>query len=300
MLDRVRDEHQPVEWCVYGVPFDGGTTYHPGARFGPRAVRDASQYIKPCSPELGLDLSRRFSMADGGDSPVAPFSCAETLDLVQEFAAGIGDPDLTRLLAIGGDHSVALANIRVAWQRAGRPPNGLPLVHLDAHLDTVDVIWGERLSHGSVLLRAIEEGVVDPKRTISIGVRGPLNTLDDLAYGRDAGITLCTAAQWHEDRAAVLTAIDAFKSLVGEDECYLTLDVDVCDPSVAPGTGTPCCGGLSAGDLFLALRRLAGLRLAGADVVEVCPARDVQGITALLAAHAAFQILCVDAAAHPE
>lgn len=299
-LSMVRAEHQPVEWCVYGIPFDGGVTYHPGARFGPRAIRDASQYVKPCSPELGIDLAQRFSMADAGDSPVTPYSCAENVGMVQDFATGLGDPDLTRLLALGGDHSVALANMRVAWQRAGRPASGLPLIHLDAHLDTVDVVWGERYGHASVLIRAIEEGIIDPQRTISIGARGPLNSLADLDYGREAGITVVGSSRWHDDRTSVDAAIAEFRTKLGDDECYLTLDVDVCDPSVAPGTGTPVCGGLSSADLFSILRTFAGTRLAGADVVEVCPARDVQEITALLAAHAAFQILCIDAAAHPE
>lgn len=299
-LDRVRAEHQPVEWCIYGVPFDGGTTYHPGSRFGPRAVREASQYVKPCSPELGIDLAQRFSMADAGDSPVAPYSCADNVGLVQDFATGLGDPDLTRLLAIGGDHSIALANLRVAWQRAGRPSSGLPLIHIDAHLDTVDVVWGERYGHGSFLIRAIEEGVVDPKRTLSLGVRGPLNTLKDLDFGRESGITVVGMSRWVEDRASVAAIISEFRARLGDDECYLTLDIDACDPSCAPGTGTPVNGGFSAAELFLALRWLAGIRLAGADVVEVCPSRDHQGITALLAAQAAFQILCIDAAAHPE
>ncbi|MBU6208646.1 MAG: arginase family protein, partial [Planctomycetes bacterium] len=215
-------------------------------------------------------------------------------------ATGLGDPDLTRLLAIGGDHSIALANLRVAWQRAGRPSSGLPLIHIDAHLDTVDVVWGERYGHGSFLIRAIEEGVVDPKRTLSLGVRGPLNTLKDLDFGRESGITVVGMSRWVEDRASVAAIISEFRARLGDDECYLTLDIDACDPSCAPGTGTPVSGGFSAAELFLALRWLAGIRLAGADVVEVCPARDHQGITALLAAQAAFQILCIDAAAHAE
>ena len=127
-----------------------------------------------------------------------------------------------------------------------------------------------------------------------------VNTLKDLDFGRESGITVIGMSRWVEDRASVAGMIQEFRARLGDDECYLTLDVDACDPSCAPGTGTPVSGGFTSAELFLALRWLAGIRLAGADVVEVCPSRDPQGITALLAAQAAFQILCIDAAAHPE
>ncbi len=230
LIDSVPPEQQPVDWAVYGVPFDGGVTYHPGARFGPRAIRDASQYIKPVHLELGVHLGEVFSLADAGDAPLRPYSCKQTLDVACEFASRIGAPAHTRLLAIGGDHSIAYANLAATWQRLDKPGDGLALLHFDAHLDTIDAVWGEKWGHASPFRRAIEEKIVDP------------------AY--------------------------------------------------APGTGTPVCGGLSSAEAFALLRGVAGMNLVGADVVEVLPARDPTGITALLASHVMFEILAVAAVRH--
>lgn len=296
-LSQVRPEHLPVDWAVYGIPFDGGTTYHPGARFGPRAIREASQYIKPINFEAELDLARELSIADAGDAIVAPYSCEGTLEAAVEFAGKVGDPSRTRLLALGGDHSVALANIRVAWERAGRPISGLPVLHLDAHLDTADSIWDERYGHASFLRRGIEDGCIDPERTLSIGFRGPLNTMDDLEYATGKGIEVVPMSRWVEDRASVDRAIHEWRASINQDGVYITFDIDAIDPAFAPGTGTPCCGGFSTAEALALLRRFEGMRLAGADVVEVCPARDVSGITALAAAHVAFEILSIDAGA---
>ncbi|MDA1008252.1 MAG: agmatinase [Planctomycetota bacterium] len=295
LLALVRPEHQPVDWVIYGVPFDGGTTYHPGARFGPRAIRDASQYIKPINFEAELDLAREFSMADGGDAPVAPFSCEGTLESVVEFAEDLGDPSRTKLLALGGDHSIALANIRVAWERAGRPASGLPLLHFDAHLDTAEAIWDERYGHASFLRRGIEDGCIDPERTLSIGFRGPLNTMEDLEYATGKGIEVVPMSRWIDDRKGVDRSIAQWRASINQDPVYVTFDIDCIDPAFAPGTGTPCCGGFSTAEVLSILRRFETMRLAGADVVEVCPSRDVAEITALAASHVAFEILSLDA-----
>ena len=291
LIDLVEAERLPVDWAIYGVPYDGGVTYRPGARFGPRAVRDASQYMKPAHLAHQVNLIEKFSLADAGDAPVRPYACKETLDAVCDFAKEIGDPARTRLLAVGGDHSIAYANIRAAWERRGKPPGGLALLHLDAHLDTVDVIWGEKWTHGSVFRRAIEDRLIDPKRMLSIGIRGPLNTLSDLDYGRDHGITMITADDWlrgdGRERAA------SFVQSLGDDETYLSFDIDCVDPAFAPGTGTPCCGGFSSAEAFSILRSLAGVNLIGADIVEVLPDRDPTGVTALLAAHLIVEILAL-------
>ncbi len=289
--------NSPCDWVVYGIPFDGGTTFHPGARFGPRGIREGSQYIKPVNFEAEVDLATALSMADGGDSPVEPYSCSGTLECATEFAKSLGDPARTRLLALGGDHSVALANIRVAWERAGSPKAGLPVLHFDAHLDTADAVWGEQYGHASVLRRGIEDGCIDPERTLSIGFRGPLNTLDDLEYARSKGIEVVSMMRWVEERAAADRAIAQWRSSINVDPCYLTFDIDCVDPAFAPGTGTPCCGGFTSAEVLSILRRFDGLPLAGADVVEVCPARDCAGITALLAAQVAAEILAIDASA---
>jgi len=281
-----------IDWVIYGAPFDSGVTYRPGTRFGPRAIRDASQYVKPYSIVHDIDISEVLSLADGGDAPVNPFNCERNLEAIYEFAVGLGTPPATRLMAVGGDHSIAYANIRATWERQGRPEGGLPLLHFDSHLDTVDVTLGERWSHASPFIRAIEGGFINPRRMLSVGIKGPLNTSDDLRYAREHGVTVVTYEQaMHEGTGT----IDAFLDDLGDAPCYLSFDIDVIDPAYAPGTGTPSVGGFTSSEILAMLRRLAGVRIVGADVVEVLPDRDVAQNTALLAGHIMFEILCLDA-----
>lgn len=296
-LPRLADlgEGAAADWIVYGIPFDGGTTFHPGARFGPRAIRDASQYIKPASMELEVNLAEVFSMADGGDSPVAPYGCADNLETATAFAQELGSASQSHLLALGGDHSISLANIRVAWERAGRPASGLACVVFDAHLDTVDAVWGESYGHASFLRRAIEDGCIDASRTMVVGIRGSLNTLDDLEFARSKRVTLVAMQKFIDDFAAATREVLDFRSRIGDAPIYLSCDVDAVDPAFAPGTGTPVSGGFTSAQLLGLLRGFAGAQVVGADVVEVCPARDSSGNTAMLAAQVAFEILCLDA-----
>lgn len=281
------------DWSLYGIPYDGGVTYRPGTRFGPRAIREQSAYIKPYHLEHDLNLAHRLSLCDAGDAPVRPYSTRETQDAACEFALGLGDSH-TRLLAVGGDHSIALANIRATHKRhgGGRP---LAILHFDSHLDTVDVAWGEKYTHASPFIRAIEEDLIDPKRMLSVGIKGPLNTATDLDYGRNAGIELVTYADWrHRNGVERVSAFIAQRRKAG-DPVYLTFDIDAIDPAYAPGTGTPSVGGFTSAEVFDLLRGCRGVNLVGADVVEVLPAMDPAGITAFLAAHIIFEILCLAA-----
>jgi agmatinase len=291
----VPDEHRPLDWALYGVPYDGGTTYRPGARFGPRAIREQSQYLKPYHLELDVNIAERLSMADAGDAPVRPYSPSENHGAVTGWAENLPGAGHTRLFAIGGDHSIAASNIRATWERLGRPAGGLPVLHLDAHLDTVDEVWGERHGHASPFIRAIEGGWIDPARMLSVGIRGPLNTSADLAFGREHGIAMITMADLDAGRA--FDAIDAWRSKVGDTPVYVTIDIDCIDPAFAPGTGTPMCGGLTSREVMNLLRGLRGIRIAGADLVEVLPDRDPADVTALLAAHLVMEVLALDAVA---
>ncbi len=337
LLAEVAAENSPVDWVVYGAPYDGGVTYRPGARFGPRAVREASQYVKPHHLEHGVTLTEVLSIADGGDAPVSPYSCAGTQEMIAAWGVGLGNtggtPEPrgsgktgetpvppgqertggtpvppgqertgetpvplvdkgTKLFAVGGDHSIALANMRATWQRRGAPRGGLAVIHFDSHIDTVDAIWGEKHQHGSVFRRAFEEGVADPRRMISIGIKGPLNRRDDLDYAIDSGVRVVTYAEW---RRCGVERLEDFLSEIAADEVYISFDIDVVDPAFAPGTGTPGVGGFTSAEALEAIRSLAGVNVVGADVVEVLPDRDPTGITALLAAHVMFEILCLDA-----
>jgi agmatinase len=283
---------RPVDWAIYGGPIDVGVTFRPGTRFGPRAIRDASQYIKPYSIEHDVNVCDVLSLADAGDAPVRMYSCKETLDAACAFASTLGEPATTKLMAVGGDHSIAYANIKATWQRRGSPAGGLALLHIDSHLDTVDITGGEKWTHASPFIRAIEDGLIDPKRMLSVGIKGPLNTKDDLAYATDHAIEIVTYERWRREGQAL---IRAFLDRLGDDEAYLTFDIDAIDPAFAPGTGTPSVGGFTSAEALLLLRSFAGANVVGADVVEVLPDRDHGQITSLLAAHIMFEILCLDA-----
>ncbi|MDX2115199.1 MAG: agmatinase [Planctomycetota bacterium] len=291
-LQDVAPDNRPCDWAIYGVPFDSGVTFRPGARFGPRAIRDASQYVKRFHLEHAVDVCDVLSIADAGDAPVNTYSLAATRDSVAAWATSLADPS-TRLFAVGGDHSVAYANIRATWERLGRPAGGLALAHFDAHLDTVDAVWGEQWGHASPFIRAIEDGLVDPRAMVSVGIRGPLNNPADLDFARARAVRIITADAIHHSGPAPFR--DALTPLAGRP-VYVSFDIDVLDPSVAPGTGTPCPGGLLLHQAFALLRALAGLDIRGGDVVEVLPDRDVSGITALAAAHILFEIIALDAA----
>ncbi|MBX3385471.1 MAG: agmatinase [Phycisphaeraceae bacterium] len=291
-LQDVTHADRPVDWAIYGAPFDAGVTYRPGARFGPRSIREESQYLKRYSMAHDVDVCGVLSLADAGDAPVAPYSCKDSADLICAFATDLPDPGTTKPLALGGDHSIAYANIKAAWKRAGGPAGGLALMHFDSHLDTVDEVWGERWGHASPFIRCIEEGLVDPKRMLSIGIKGPLNTPGDLDFARKHGVRIVTP----DDLAAGGDMLlRNFVRELADAAAYLTFDIDCVDPAFAPGTGTPSVGGLSSAQALGLVRACAGLNLIGADVVEVLPDRDHAGITALLAAHIAFEILSIDA-----
>ncbi len=292
LLEQVARENQPVDWVLYGIPFDAGVTYRPGTRFGPRAIREASAYVKPYSIEHDIDICAVLSLADAGDAPIRPFSLKGTLDAAAEFASGLGDPAHTRLMAVGGDHSIAYANLRATWERFGRPRGGLPMIHFDSHVDTVDMTGGEKWSHASPFRRAVEDGFLNPKRMLSIGIKGPLNTSEDLDYAREHGVELVTYGRWKREGNVT---IERFARALGDEPMYLTFDIDCIDPAYAPGTGTPCVGGFTSAEALDLLRLLKGINPVGADVVEVLPDRDVADITALLAGHVMFEILCLDA-----
>ena len=295
LLELVPPESRPVDWAIFGIPCDSGVTYRPGARFGPRAIREESQYVKRYSIEHGVDVPAVLSLADAGDAPVQPFSLKANLDGIVEFAAALGDPGVTRLLAVGGDHSIAYANIKATWIRRGRPAGGLALLHFDSHLDTVDVTFGEKWSHASPFIRAIEEGLIDPRRMLSVGIKGPLNSARDLDYARERGITVLTCDQYRSGVREGAGEIQAFVAGLQGADAYLTFDIDCVDPAYAPGTGTPSIGGLTSAEVLTMLRSLEGAAIVGADVVEVLPDRDVAGITSLLAAHIMFEVLALDA-----
>jgi agmatinase len=297
-LDAVATENLPLDWIIYGVPFDAGVTYRPGARFGPRAMREASQYLKRYHIEHDVDVCEKLSIADGGDAPVKPYDLRENAVAVAEwaFALSAGSRGTTKLLALGGDHSIAYANIRATYLRQGSPKGGLALVHFDSHLDTVDAVWGNQWGHASPFIRAIEDGLIDPRHMISIGIKGPLNAASDLDYAKGKGIRILTRDECSRRGAeGCARELGDFVASLKDAPAYVTFDIDAVDPAFAPGTGTPSVGGFSSTEALAMLRALKGLHVVGADVVEVLPDRDPTGITSFLAAHIAFEVLAISA-----
>jgi agmatinase len=270
--------------AVVGVPFDGGTSYRPGARFGPAAVRQGSRLLRPYHPALGSLPFELAQVVDAGDIACTPFSTEDAVTEIERGAdtllAGGG-----RLVAVGGDHTVALPLLRATARRFGP----LALVHFDAHLDTWDTYFGQRYTHGTPFRRAWEEGLLRRDRCVHVGLRGPLYAETDLV--EDAGMGFAQLTSEQVAQLGVTAVAEHILARVGDAPLYVSVDIDVLDPAHAPGTGTPEAGGLTSRELLSVLRGLEPARIVGADVVEVSPAYDHAEITAIAAAHVLYDLV---------
>ena len=276
------DRRDPASrYCVAGVPFDIGTTNRSGARFGPSAIRAASRMlVDGAHPQYWVDPASS-DIADIGDFATALGDIPASMALIEAQAHKIG-----HLIAFGGDHSITLPLLRALAHRQGPPA----LLHFDAHVDTWRNSFGQAFGHGSVFLHAIEEGLVEPRRMIQIGIRSPMSReVHDWTLSR--GVTIISALDAHETGPDTVAA--RIRDTVGDAPVYLSFDIDVLDPAFAPGTGTPEIGGLATWQVQAILRRLAKLSFIGMDVVEVAPAYDVAEITALAGATVAWEYLCL-------
>ncbi len=282
-IDRVPD----YDVAVLGAPFDSGTSYRPGARFGPMAVRQASRHLRP-GHHVELDCSpfAAIQVVDAGDVPVTPFSIEEA---VQQIAAHAGEllHGGRKVIAVGGDHTIALPMLRSVVRENGP----VALVHFDAHLDTWDTYFNAPTTHGTIFRRAFEEGLLVEDHSIHVGIRGPLYDRGDLEDDRRFGFRTIRASDI--DVLGAAGAIDAITERVDDLPVYLSIDIDVLDPSFAPGTGTPEAGGLSSRELLRVLRGLTSVNLVSADLVEVAPAYDHAEITSLAAATVIFDIVAL-------
>lgn len=275
-----------VDVALLGIPYDGGVSYRTGARFGPRAVREQSSLIRPWNPVLKVHPFEKMRVADCGDVDVVPIAIERTLAAIQ---AKVGEvmADGALPVCVGGDHSVTLGILRAIARKHG--PVGL--VHFDAHPDTWDEYFGSKFFHGTPFRRAVEEGLISPKRMIQVGIRGPLYGDEDFAFHEQHGIEVVRIEAVKEHGTAWVT--ERFNRLRG-GPVYLSFDIDAVDPAFAPATGTPEVGGLTSYEALVLVRALAGLNIVGADVVEVSPPYDGPGqITALLAANLLFEITSV-------
>lgn len=275
-----------VQIGVIGVPWDSGTTNRPGPRHGPRQLRDASTMIRAMNPATGVWPFAKANCADLGDVPPNPVDLHDSLARITHFYQTVRGQGI-RPLTAGGDHLVSLPVLRAL---AADGPLGL--TQFDSHTDLFDSYFdGQKFTHGTPFRRAVEEGLVDPKRFVQIGIRGTAYNLDDIDWAKEQGIRIIRIEEFH-DRGVSDVMADA-REIVGADPCYCTYDIDFVDPTFAPGTGTPEIGGPNSFQAQQVIRELRGLNLVGADLVEVSPPFDASGGTAWLGISLMFELLCV-------
>ncbi len=269
-----------------GVPLDIGTSHRPGARFGPRQIRAESALIRPYNMATGAAPFDSLQVADLGDVPINTYSLNKSVAIIEAYyqrvlAAGC------KPLTLGGDHTIALPILRALAARHGP----VAMVHVDAHADVNDDMFGERIAHGTPFRRAVEEGLLQGSKVWQIGLRGTGYAADDFDWPRRQGFTVVPAHElWYQSLVPLMQQV---RNRVGQTPCYLSFDIDGIDPAYAGGTGTPEIGGLSVPQALEIIRGCRGLNLVGADLVEVSPPYDPSGNTALLGANLLFEMLCV-------
>ncbi|MGI9306246.1 MAG: agmatinase [Gammaproteobacteria bacterium] len=276
-----------LDVCFTGIPMDIGTSNRSGTRFGPRQIRQESTLLRPYNAATGAAPFSRLQVADIGDVPVNPYNLAETVRVIEEFYRRNIFAHAAVPLTLGGDHTLTLPVLRAVAEKHG----AVALLHIDAHADVSDRMFGEAVAHGTVFRRAAEEGLLKNDKVWQIGLRGGGYTANDWDWGRQQGFTVIPAADcWRRDMTALMADI---RAQLGGMPAYLTFDIDSLDPAFAPGTGTPEIAGLTPWQALEIIRGCAGLNLVGCDLVEVSPPYDFCGNTALVGANLLFEMLCV-------
>jgi agmatinase len=280
-----------VEAAAVGIPFDTGTSFRPGPRFGPEAIRSASSLVRPYHPGYGIDVIDALNTVDYGDVPVAPGDTPGSLERIEAGLAPLVEAGIFTL-GLGGDHTITLAELRAHAKRHGP----MALVQLDAHADTWDEYFGQKFFHGTTFRRAVEENLLDPHASLQAGMRGSLYSAADEHLSDELGFRVIPA---EELRALGPERYgEEVRARVGDRPVFLSFDIDFLDPAFAPGTGTPEIAGFSTAEAVAFLRALRGIRLVAADVVEVSPTYDGPGqVTALAAANIGLELLALRATA---
>jgi len=284
------DRIDEVDIGIVGVPWDGGTTNRPGTRHGPRQLRDLSTMIRRQHPASGALPFEMRNVADLGDAPVNPADVADALARITGFYARLKERGITPLSA-GGDHLVSYPILKAL---AAEAPVGM--IHFDAHTDLFDSYFGGfKYTHGTPFRRAIEDGYLDPKRVVQIGIRGTMYDDEDVEWGLAQGVRIVRIEEL-DDRGIAAVMAEA-REIVGDKPTYVSFDIDSIDPAFAPGTGTPEIGGFTTREAQRMVRLLDGLNVIGADLVEVSPPFDTSGGTAWVGVSIMFELLCILAAA---
>ncbi|MEL7097794.1 MAG: agmatinase [Pseudomonadota bacterium] len=279
-------ELQKLDVAFLGIPMDIGTSWRSGTRMGPKQVREQSAMLRPYNMGTGAAPFDSLHCADIGDLAINTFSLADSLRIIADSYGEILKYDAIPM-AIGGDHSITLPILRAMAARHGP----VALVHVDAHADVNDEMFGERETHGTVFRRAYEEGLIVPEKTYQIGIRGTGYGADDFREAAGWGFQQFPAESlWGRDLSPMAAEI---RRDIGKHPCYVTFDIDSLDPAYAPGTGTPEIGGLTTPQALQLIRALRGLNIVGCDLVEVSPPYDMAGTTALVGANVLYELLCV-------
>jgi agmatinase len=280
------DEVEKADIAVVGIPFDAGTSYRPGARFGPAHIRESSRLLRPYNPAQDASPFALAQVVDAGDIAVNPFNIELA---VEQIESGIDEliEDGKRLVTLGGDHTIAYPILKSLHKKHGP----ITVIHFDAHLDTWDTYFGAPLTHGTPFRRASEEGLIDLGSCLHVGIRGPLYAETDLSDDKRLGFEVVTSVDM--DAVGVAGVIERMLARVGNKPVYVSIDVDVLDPAFAPGTGTPEMGGLSSREMLALIRSLDSVNLIGADIVEVSPQYDSAQITGFAAAHMAYELITI-------
>lgn len=287
-LPRIEDVPR-ADIAVVGIPFDSGVSYRPGTRFGPSHVRESSRLLRPYNPAQDVSPFAVAQVVDAGDIPVNPFDLTEAVTEVERAALALGE-QVQRIVAIGGDHTVALPLLRAVAAKHGP----VAVLHFDAHLDTWDTYFGAPITHGTPFRRASEEGLIDLTSSCHVGTRGPLYSKQDLEDDERLGFSIVSSEYIEEH--GVEAGIQRILQRIGDRPLYVSIDIDVLDPAHAPGTGTPEAGGLTSRELLRILRALGDSDIVGADVVEVSPAYDHAQITGIAASHVVYELVSLLAA----
>lgn len=275
-----------LDIALIGVPLDIGTSNRSGTRYGPRQIRTESVLVRPYGMYTRAAPFDSFQIADLGDVAVNPYSLEKSVELIERYYDGVMAHN-SKTVSFGGDHTIALPILRALHKKYGK----MALIHVDAHADINDTMFGEKVAHGTIFRRAIEEGLVDANKMTQIGLRATGYSAEDFDWSRDQGVRVVQAEEcWHKSLEPLMAEV---RDQIGPDTpCYLSFDIDGLDPSVAPGTGTPEPGGLTTAQGLEIIRGCWGLNMVGADLVEVSPPYDATGNTSLLAANLIFEMLC--------
>ena len=284
------DQVSSWDVAVVGVPFDIGTSYRPGARFGPIGIRQAARTLRNWHPVMEVAPFGSQQVVDAGDVACSTFVIDDAIATIDDAATELTS-DGGRLLTLGGDHTIAYPLLRALNRRHGP----VALVHFDAHVDTYDTYMGAPFTHGTPFRRASEEGLFVPGHSMHVGIRGSKYGPEDLS--EDAGFGFVVMGTWEIETIGIAGYVQRIVERVGDLPLYLSIDIDVLDPAFAPATGTPEAGGFTSRELLGILRGLRGLHLVGADIVEVAPAYDHAEITSIAAANVAYELLSVMAPA---